>query len=95
MERTEELQCEIDALTSRIAACEEATRVICDGLASYLEVTGVISRAQLGEMMLMAVQSRRIRGEGSSVELDQIENAARWLFLPSQAIVTAAGGVVH
>lgn len=91
MERTEELQCEIDVLRGRIAAVEEAAMVICDGLSSYLEICGVITRPALGELMLTAAKNRRVRGDGSSVELDLIEAAARRLFLPSASSVTASG----
>lgn len=91
MERTEELQAELDAIRGRIAACEEAAMVIADGLASYLEAVGVITRPALGEIMLMAAKGRRIRGDGSSTELDLIERAARRLFLPSASSVTASG----
>lgn len=95
MDRIEELQAEIDVLTGKIAACEEAARIICDVLASYLEVAGVISREQLGTIMLTGVKNRRIKGDGSSVENDLIENAAKHLFFPSTAIVTSIGSVVH
>lgn len=91
MTEIEQLECEIDALRGRIAACEEAAMVIADGLSSYLEVCGVVSRAQLGEIMLTAAKNRRAKGDGSSVELDLIERAARRLFLPSASSVTASG----
>ena len=93
MTRIEELECEIDVLRGRITAAEEAARVICDGLASYLEVVGVVSRAHLGEMMLIATKNRRIKGDGSTVELDLIESAARRLFLPSNASVSIRTGL--
>lgn len=91
MTETEALRAEIDVLRGRIAACEAATMTICDGLSSYLEVVGVITRADLGELMLAAAKNRRVRGDGSTIELDLIEAAARRLFLPSAASATAAG----
>lgn len=91
MTEIEQLQCEIDVLRGRIAAVEEAAMVICDGLSSYLEAVGVITRPALGELMLAAAKNRRAKCDGSSIELDLIERAARRLFLPSASSVTASG----
>jgi len=88
MERTEELQAEIDALRGRLAACENAMCVIADGLGSMLEACSIVTRQSLGENILFNVRSRRIKGDGSSVELDLIEAAGKRLLEPSAASVS-------
>ncbi|WP_316234228.1 hypothetical protein [Bradyrhizobium sp. SZCCHNR1098] len=88
LSETEELRAEIQVLHGRLNACESTIETITDGLASMLEVAGVVKRTDLAHAILANLRSRRAGGDGSSVELDLLESAANRLLRPSAAIVT-------